>query len=408
MRRPHYAWFVCLGGALSLFTVMGLGVNIFTIYQPEIIAANGFTNAQGSWITTTRSLFILAALLVVNQLCAKIGLRLVMTLGMLLVGLSCFSFGLAERFPMYCLSAALTGLGYCFGGMVPLSLIISNWFDSRRGLALGLASAGSGVATIFLPPIVTGLVRSSGLKTAFFAEGTLILVLTAVNWLLLRSAPEPMGLEPYRLEGEAAPAVSAPPSKGFGRGPVLVLLLAAFLLGGPVGPAFTHLTVLFTSEGFDAMTVAGLMSYAGLCVFVSKIVCGQLNDRLGGLWSNYIILGVYLAGLLLCCLAGSGSLALAYLAMTAFSFGISVTGPSPSVWARDLAAAEDYAKTVRAITTAYTFGMLVFGPIPGIMADRFGSYVPAYALFALFQLVLTVLIQGLYHKLGVGRRPLRA
>jgi len=78
------------------------------------------------------------------------------------------------------------------------------------------------------------------------------------------------------------------------------------------------------------------------------------------------------------------------------------------VWARDLASAENYAGTVRAITTAYTFGMLVFGPIPGIMADRFGSYIPAYALFALFQLVLTVLIQGLYHKLGVGRRPLRA
>jgi len=408
MRKPHYAWLVCLGGALSLFTVMGLGVNIFTLYQPEIISVNGFTNAQGSWITTTRSLFILAALLCVNQLCAKIGLRLVMTLGMLLVGLSCLCFGLAKTFPAYCLAAALTGLGYCFGGMVPLSLVITNWFDSRRGFALGLASAGSGVATIFAPPIVTALIRSHGLKAAFFAEGALILVLTAATWLLLRDTPGDPGLVPYRLGEETPAAAAAPASKGFGRGPVLVLLLAAFLLGGPVGPAFTHLTVLFTSEGFDAMAVAGLMSYAGLCVFVSKIICGQLNDRLGGLLSNYIVLGVYFLGILLCCLAGSGSLPLAYLAMTAFAFGISVTGPSPSVWARDLASVENYAGTVRAITTAYTFGMLVFGPIPGIMADRFGSYVPAYALFALFQLVLTVLIQALYHKLGVGRRPLRA
>ena len=109
MRKPHYAWFVCLGGALSLFTVMGLGVNIFSIYQPEIIAFNSFTNAQGSWITTTRSLFILGTLLVVNQLCARLGLRLVMTLGMALVGLSCFCFGASTSFPMYCASAALTG-----------------------------------------------------------------------------------------------------------------------------------------------------------------------------------------------------------------------------------------------------------------------------------------------------------
>ena len=28
------AWLVCLGCGLALFTVMGLGVNAFTVYQP--------------------------------------------------------------------------------------------------------------------------------------------------------------------------------------------------------------------------------------------------------------------------------------------------------------------------------------------------------------------------------------
>ena len=45
-------WVVCLGCGLSLFTVMGLGVNVFTVYQPHLLLVHGFTNAQGSWITT--------------------------------------------------------------------------------------------------------------------------------------------------------------------------------------------------------------------------------------------------------------------------------------------------------------------------------------------------------------------
>lgn len=102
LRRPHYAWIICLGGALSLFAVMGMGINVFSVYQPYIIQLNGFSNAQGSWITTTRSLFTLAAMLTVNQLCARIGLRLVMTLGVVLLALSCFCFGLADSFPLYC------------------------------------------------------------------------------------------------------------------------------------------------------------------------------------------------------------------------------------------------------------------------------------------------------------------
>ena len=28
------AWLVCLGCGLALFTVMGLGINAFTVYQP--------------------------------------------------------------------------------------------------------------------------------------------------------------------------------------------------------------------------------------------------------------------------------------------------------------------------------------------------------------------------------------
>ena len=110
LRRPHYAWIICLGGALSLFAVMGMGINVFSVYQPYIIQLNGFSNAQGSWITTTRSLFTLAAMLTVNQLCARIGLRLVMTLGVVLLALSCFCFGLADSFPLYCAAGALTGL----------------------------------------------------------------------------------------------------------------------------------------------------------------------------------------------------------------------------------------------------------------------------------------------------------
>lgn len=405
MHKPHYAWFICLGAALSLCVVMGLGVNIFTIYQPEIIALNGFTNAQGSWITTTRSLFILGTLLVVNQLCARLGLRLVMTLGMLLVGLSCFSFGMSTTFPMYCFSAALTGVGYCMGGMVPLSLIISNWFDSRRGLALGIAAAGSGVSTIFAPAIITRLIQDLSLKTAFFCEGTFILFMTATSWLLLRSTPADKGLSPYQIPGDCATAAPVHSGQGHGKRPIILLLTASFLLGGPLGPAFSHLTVLFTTEGYDSMVVAGLISYMGLAISVSKIICGQMYDRLGGRLSNTWILGGYLAGHLLCCLAFTKSTALAYLAITVFAFGISVSAVSPAVWARDLTAPADYAKTVRAITTAYTAGMLVMGPIPGILADRFGSYIPAYLFFALCQLVLTLIIQGIYFKLDLGKRP---
>ena len=406
MNRPHYAWAVCLGGCLSLFTVIGLGINIYSVYQPYIIEFNHFTNAQGSFITTVRSLFSLGAMLTVNQLCNRFGLRQVMTLGMALMTLSCLCFGLAEQFAVYCAAAALSGLAYCYAGMVPLSLVIGHWFRDRRGFALGVASAGSGMSTVVASPAITSLINSHGLRTAFLAEGAVILLLTGAVWALVRSSPEEMGTAPYQTAGSerTRPAVERT-SSGGGTAAVWVLLFAGFLIGAPAGPGFSHLTVLYTSSGYDSMKVAGFLSVFGLMICVGKIVCGQIYDAIGGWLGNFYIFGVLLAAFGLSFLAPLGGDVLPYIAMTLFGLGLPISAVPFAIWAQDVGGDEGYEGTVRSLTVAYALGMLVFGPLPGILADRAGSYVPAYMVFALLTAAAMVIVQSIYRKLGIGRRP---
>ena len=398
--RPHRAWLVCLGGALALFAVMGLGVNVFSVYQPEIVRLNGFTDAQGSWITTIRSLFILAALLCVNQLSSKLGLRLIMTTGVLLVGLSRVCFAYAGSFFMYCFAAALTGIGYCWAGMVPLSLAIGRWFRQRRGLALGLASAGSGVSTVFAPLLLSRTMARFGMRTAFLHEGIVLFLCAALVWLLVRDQPEDLHLRPYGWQDSPTQTPQDTRRQGIGlsKGQQPLLLLAALLVGATGGPGFSHLTMLYTSSGYSGLFVAALLSYLGAMISVGKILCGQVYDRLGGRGGNRFAFGSLLLALVLCCLAPVGGSLLPLLATTAFGLGMSITAVSPARWAADLCA--DYESSVRTITVAFTAGMLVFGPLPGLLADRLGGYVPAYFTFFLLLLVSFLIIQALYRKTG--------
>ena len=94
---------------------------------------------------------------------------------------------------------------------------------------------------------------------------------------------------------------------------LLLILFAAFLVGGPGGPGFSHLTVLYTSEGYDQALIAALMSYAGLAICIGKILCGQVYDRMGSRWGNYYSFGSLLGAFVLCCLAPLGGLALPFL-----------------------------------------------------------------------------------------------
>ena len=85
MRRFHYAWLICAGGTVMLFTSIGLGVNVFSVFQPHLMQFAGLTNTQASFITTTRSLFMLLGMMSAGALADKIGLRRICTLSMLML-----------------------------------------------------------------------------------------------------------------------------------------------------------------------------------------------------------------------------------------------------------------------------------------------------------------------------------
>ena len=401
------AWLVCLGCGLALFTVMGLGINGFTVYQPYLLERFHLTNGQGSWITTVRSLFSLLSMLSADALCRRLGIRQTMTLGLGFFVVSYALFGAASAFPTLCACAALSGLAYGFGGMIPLTLALSHWFRDRRGLALGLAAGGSGLSTVLAPPLLEEAIQHLGLTAAFWLEGGVGILLTLCVFLLVRDRPEELGLIPYTASGSSGASVPAerPAPPRLSRPLWWVVVAAAFLTGGPCGPGFSHLSFLYTSENYDSGTVALLMSLFGLVLMLSKVLYGSLSDTLGSRWANWSVYAVFLTGFSLCCLAPGGSIPLAFAAFVFTALGMPLSSVSLSVWAGDLSAGPDYDRLVKWLSSAYMLGSLLTGPMPGMLADRFGSYVPAYLLFLASLVCSMALIQGVYYKLGVGKRP---
>lgn len=393
-------WLVCLGGAIMLFSSMGLGSNLYSVYQPYIIAQNAFTNTQAAWIVTTRSLFIVLGMFTAQGLCARIGVRRTAGAAMVLLALSRGLFGAARSLPAYCLSAALTGISYGWGGMIPLSLLINRWFQDRNAFALGLASAGSGLATILLPGPVTWLLQTRGPAAAFWCEGSFVLLLALLVLLLVRDDPARLGLTPYR-QGAAAPDVPPGPRPApEGMTPLYwgLYLTAVFLTGAPTGIGISNMGVLYRSEGFDPGTVAALVSVVGLALMAGKMLYGELADRLGGRRASGILYAVALLGYALLCLAPNGSRPCAFAAAAAFGLALPLSNVSFSVWARDFLGDPGFAGGLKWSQTLYALGIVVFGPVPGWLADRTGSYVPSYLLFLVMMALSFLFIMLVYRR----------
>jgi len=400
MHSIHRAWLVCAGAMLMMFVSTGLLVNTLTVYMPYLLAAYDMTNAQGSLINTIRCLASLVSMLFVERYYRKVGVRRGAVLAMALCAVSYFLYGLCRSFIQFCMVAVIGGVAYSLGGIVAVTIVIDAWFVDRKGAAMGICTAGSGFAMVLLPPVLTNLLEHRGIPITFFAEAALMLVLTVVIGIALGGdCPEQMDLEPYRAANGAAETGGERPKGGtMSRGGLVVMLVAMAFIGSVGGPGYNHLTVLYTSFGYDSMTVAFGMSLIGGMLIVGKCVFGLITDRIGAYRTNYLFGGVLIVGFVVCCMTVMCRTGLLFAAQFCLGLGMSICTVGLPVWAGDLSDPERHSRTVQQFQTAYSAGALVFSPLPGVLADLTGSYLPSYILFTVQSVAILAILQGMYRR----------
>ena len=405
MKKHHYAWTICAAGTLLIFITMGAVSNAFSIYMPYIRDEFGLTNAQTSTLVTMRLVVAFVCMLLIGKYYDLFNIRVGGSLAAAFGGLTFLIYSFASDFTLFAVGAGVSGLAYGFGSMVPVSILMTRWFDDHKALAISICSAGSGLGSIILPPVVTGLLSTLSMPTVFRIEAAFILLCAAVIYLAIRNYPHDMGLtrlgenrerlKQAAQENAAPRAMKAPITKA-----VLILSCAgSFLMGAQGNPGIMHIPVLYTSEGFTAVFAATLMSIIGAALTVGKIVFGEVTDKIGGFRSSIIFFILLVLGNGLCCLAGTGNAVLGLTAVAVLGVGYSVSTIGPSIWAGDLSSEMEFPKTMRTFQIFYSLGALITASVPGILADRFsGSYVPAYVMFTAMALIESLLIVGAYVK----------
>lgn len=196
MKKPHYGWVVCLCGLWLFVSNMGLCSNILSVYLP-FIEERGLSDSMGSAILSIRCLFSFAVTFFVELYYRRLSLRGGILMASLLGAASAVVYGLSAGPLGYYAGAALGGVAYGLGCIYPVSLLLTRWFHTHRGLALGISSAGSGVATMVFSPLFTALVLRHSLSTAFFVQAGIMLAGALGVSLLLRDDPAQLGLSPY-------------------------------------------------------------------------------------------------------------------------------------------------------------------------------------------------------------------
>ena len=407
MKRLHRAWAVCLGATLMLLVSGGLCINAFSVTLPFIRVQNGFTNTQTSMITTVRSVTYLLGMFLTTLYYKKAGYRLGMTLSALFGAAAFALFAAARTLGGYYLAGAIAGLSYGFGSMVPATILMMRWFRSHRAMAVGLCSAGTGLATVAFSPVLTMLIEKYSLRTCFLFESAFCLAAAALIFLLVRADPKSCGSAPC---GTAAPeSAQMRALHDIHPSPVrwVMLYLSMAFLGAIAGPGFSHMMINFTTAGFSGAAAARAVSIFGFMLMAGKCAYGAVCDRLGAPRTNWIFGTALLLGVGGCVLVSFQSTALMYASAVLYGLGVPLNTVGMSIWAADFSPPELISRRVQRFQLWYAIGTLAFSFMPGAIADLTGSYAPAFALLLVFGAFSLLVVQSTYRlctKTGAGGR----
>jgi predicted MFS family arabinose efflux permease len=193
---------------------------------------------------------------------------------------------------MYLFSGILMSVGAGALGVSTSSAVVARWFETRRGLVLGILGAGMSAGQLLVIPLAAKLTEVAGWRHSFLylGLGVLLLVLPLALWLV-RNDPEERGLRPFGATGAAPTAAAAAAASAAGRVsvfdaarfPSFWLLLATFFVCGYTtgGIIFIHFIPHTADHGFSAMTAATAMGWMGAMNIVGTIGSGWLCDRVG-------------------------------------------------------------------------------------------------------------------------------
>ena len=342
-------------------------------------------------LTVTNAVGAIAAPYVGRAL-DKYPLRNVMGIGALFMAFGFLGLSFVQNeLQFYLVLGLFIGFGASSMGNLATSKLVTNWFDKRRGTALGIAAAGVSLSGVIMPYISAELIENFGWRQGFLVYSAFtFLVVVPLIFRLVISRPEDVGLRPDGAmpikfdDGSILPPVEKAPPKMrllelFKEHNFRMIVLTFSLLFCSMSATLTHMIPRLTDFGYTLVEASLVMSLcAGFGVF-GKLSFGWLSDRLSVRKVMAIVIFMQFTGQYLM----FSSLDYLTFAIGASMFGYGVGGVVPmhgavvgKTFGRDRFGA------VLGLMRPAMFPIQILGvPFAGWIFDVTGSYDVAFQVF---------------------------
>lgn len=283
-----------LGVGVSLASMLYYSAGIFVRPLEEEF---GWTRAEIGLSILISTILVAVLSPAAGRLIDRFGLRTVATVSLFLYALGLFalsqmtgSLALYLSIYIYC---AVTGVA---STPIAFTRAVNGWFDRNRGLALGIALSGNGIASFLLLRFLTPFVAEHGWRLGYMVLGAIVVLGVPLVWAWIRDDPKELEVG---TAGSARPVLAGVTFREAWRTYNFWAMGAAFfLIALGVSGLIPSFIPLLQDAGLPPEVAGGYGALIGLSVMVGRLVTGFLIDRIFAPHVTAVIFTLVAAGCL--------------------------------------------------------------------------------------------------------------
>ena len=295
-------WLLVLVCAVGI----GVGVSSLPFYTQGLfieawIADFGWTRAQASLGILGSTLALAAVLPFIGSIVDRYGLVTPVMISLLGLSLAYVLLGMfVQSIATFVILAMLQAILGSASSPLAYTRAINAVFNKQRGLALGVALSGAGVAATFGPTLISNAIDAFGWRGAYYAMALFTLVVGAVIVLVLSRLNGAKTAANIDMEAANRDFLVAKASRTY-----WTIMAAIFCLSLGLCGLMIHFVPSLLDVGFatnEAVKIAGVI---GIAVVLGRLLVGFAVDRIFAPRVAIAILLACISGVLALALLGS-------------------------------------------------------------------------------------------------------
>jgi MFS family permease len=280
-----------LAAAVVLNIVARADQSSFGVFIDPLVDEFGWKRGDISFAYSLAFVIGMPAVVIMGWLGDRYGARPLMLAAAVMIGAGTVLLGtIKELWQFYLIYGVLVGSMGHAAFSVLLPVIVSRWFYSHLGIAMGCYFAAQGLGPVIFAPLFRWLLENHGWQHSFTLIGTVLGCVLGFFALFIYSSPAARRLQPYGVadgpgaEAHAAAAGAAPARLSDILRQGRVWLLIGIHHVGCVSHAviLVHIVSIATFRGIPGVEAAGVLAAIAGASVISRFAFAVLADRFGG------------------------------------------------------------------------------------------------------------------------------